>query len=513
MYQNTNLQTRRQFLKKTGTGLLSITAATSLLPILLGNREICLAQELAPNQAVWPDEETLKRVLSAAMSKGARFSDIFLERTVKRYFEIGQHKVQNIHFSIDQGAGVRVMYGEQTGYAYCEDLSADLLQETARSAAALGKSSTKSLIQPLQLLTPDTSITTQKVALGPLAEDKRISVMREAEQAALSFNPAIVDAIIEYDEAIREIMIVNSDGVMVHDVQPVIYFRLNVLAKKGDQRHMGRVRMSAKSGFELFEENSVADLARTAAREAITMLEASDSPSGEMPVVVTGGWGGVMFHEAVGHGLEGDAIAKGASFFVDKIGRKIASEIVTFIDDATLPHLRGSYNIDDEGVPAQRKVLIEKGVLKGYMHDKLSARRLDTHSTGNGRRESFRYPPMVRMSNTFILEGETSAADMIKATPKGLFAKSFDGGVVDTTTGNFTFTVREAYMIENGMLGAPVHRATLIGKGSDALQSIDLVGNDLGFGPGTCGKGQWVPVTSGQPTIRLSKIVVGGTRG
>ncbi|MBN2384751.1 TldD/PmbA family protein [bacterium] len=507
--------TRRQFLRKAGAGLLTVSATSPLLELLLSDQGICLAGELAETESAsfWPNAESLQRVLSVALERGAGFADIYLEYTIKRFFDLRSGKISTVHFSIDQGAGIRTLYGERTGYCYCEEVSPRTLEETARTAASLGKSTTHSLVQPLKNLSFNPAITSQKAELGQLPENRRIELMRRAEDAARAYNPAITDVTVEYEERLKEIMIVNSEGTFVRDVQPLLYFRVNALARKGDQRHMGRSRLCGNCGFELFDQNTVEEQALIAAREAVVMLTAQDSPAGEMPVVVNGGWGGVMFHEAVGHGLEGDAVAKNASFFADKIGQKIASDIVTFVDDATLPHLRGTYNYDDEGVPAQRKVLIEKGILKGYMHDRRSAQKLGAQSTGNGRRQSYCFPPLVRMSNTFILEGSSSPEEIIEATPKGLFAKSFDGGVVDTTTGNFTFTVREAYLIEAGKLTRPVRRATLIGKGSDALLSIDLVGNDLGFGCGTCGKGQWVPVTSGQPTLRLSKIVVGGTRG
>lgn len=506
--------TRRHFMKSAGCGLLSITASSPLLELLIGNRELCFAEELPEvvNEP-WPSKDTLGTALKMSLNRGANFADIFCERTIKRQFEISHKKISNIHFSIDQGAGARVLYGERTGFAYCESLNPKSIEETAELAASLGSRSVAGVFQPLQHVHLKTDVAKQIIPLETLPEDKRITIMREAETAALDFNPFISNATIEYYEEIKEILISNTEGIFVHDVLPMIYFKINVLAKNSTNRHMGRTRISGRTGFELFNNNLAVSKAQEAAKEAITMLDANDSPSGEMPVVVNGGWGGVLFHEAVGHGLEGDAISKGASFFVGKKETRIASDVVTFVDDATIPTLRGSYNIDDEGVPSARKILIEKGILKKFMMDKLSGQKLNEPSTGNGRRQSFRFPPLVRMSNTFILDGPSSPEEIISSTKKGIFAKSFDGGVVDTTSGNFTFTVREAYLIENGELTKPIRRVTLIGKGSEALKSIDMVGNDLRFGVGTCGKGQWVPVTSGQPTLRLSKIVVGGTRG
>jgi len=504
--------TRRDFLKAAGGCVLTLTAS----PLLLE----CLAEKLdfsSPEALPLPYDEpeasksVLEKALKIALTRGADFADIYVEKTIKRTIEMKEGKIKNIRYSVDIGAGVRVLYGENTGFAFCEDLSEYSILNTAKLAASLGKAGNYILPQGLKWIPLSKNILSQKIPITSVGEDKRIIVMRKAEEAARSFDGKIFDVFIDYYDEFKEITIANSKGLFVQDLQPTIYFKVNALAVKGRERQMGRGRVSGRCGFELFDRNPPEGIGKTAAEKAVRMLDARNSPSGEMPVVVNGGWGGVLFHEAVGHGLEGDGVAKGSSYFTGRIGERVASDIVTFVDDATIPNLRGSFNFDDEGTPSQRKVLIEKGILKGFMTDILSAKKLNTVSTGNGRRESFRYSPMVRMTNTFILEGESKPEEIIAATKKGLFAKSFEGGVVDTTSGNFTFTVREAYLIENGKLTAPIKRATLIGKGPDALKSIDMVADDLSFGPGTCGKGQWVPVTSGQPTLRLSKIVVGGT--
>jgi TldD protein len=264
--------------------------------------------------------------------------------------------------------------------------------------------------------------------------------------------------------------------------------------------------------MEFFDQTPPEEPAAMAAREAIAMLDAEEAPSGEMPVVVEAGWGGVLFHEAVGHGLEGDAIHGKYSFYAGKLGQRVASEQIDLVDDGSIPGLRGSSNMDDEGTATRENVLIERGILKGYMHSILSAKQLGAQPTGNGRRESYKDYPLVRMTNTYIRGGEHEPGEIFRNTKKGLYAKAFWGGVVDTASGNFTFSVREAYLIEKGKVAGPVSGATLIGNGPEALRSIDMLGNNLGYGPGTCGKGQWVPVTSGQPTLRLSKITVGGTK-
>jgi len=507
-------RTRREFLKITGKSMLTLTASPFILDFLAKNSELCFAEDTSElpvlKQSV--TKNVIEKALDIALSNGADFADIYLERTVKRTIELSESRIKNIRYSIDIGAGIRVLYGESTGYAYCEDLTESSILKAAKLSANLGKSDNH--IEPEELIRCQlkNNILTQTIPLTSVSEDKRIQAMRKAEEAARAYNNKISNVSIDYYDEFKQISIANSEGNFVDDIQPIVYFKVNALAINNGNRHMGRTRFSGKCGFEIFDQNKPEDSGRMAAEEAIRMLKAKDSPSGEMPVVVNGGWGGVLFHEAVGHGLEADGVAKGNSYFAGRIGERVASDIVTFIDDASIPNLRGSFNFDDEGTPSQRKVLIDKGILKRFMTDILSSRKLNTVSTGNGRRESFRYSPMVRMTNTFILAGKSKPDDIIADTKKGLFAKSFDGGVVDTTTGNFTFTVREAYLIEDGKLTSPVKRATLIGKGADALSSIDMVADDLGFGSGTCGKGQWVPVTSGQPTLRLSKIVVGGTK-
>ena len=292
---------------------------------------------------------------------------------------------------------------------------------------------------------------------------------------------------------------------------PLIWVVIEVLAEKNDVRHKGRVRMSAHQGFEFFDNNDIVAGAIAAAKEAVTMLDARPAPSGAMPVIMNPGWGGVLIHEAVGHGLEGDFVFKGSSIYSDKLGKKVGSSLVTLVDDSAWPNARGTTGFDDEGTPGRRNVLIENGILKGFMHDLISANKLGVAPTGNGRRESYRYIPMPRMTNTFLANGQANADDIIADTPKGIFVRALSGGSVDTISGQFNFIVREAYTIENGKITYPVSGATLIGKGIDVLLNIDAVANNLELGVGICGKGQWVPVTSGIPTIRVADgILVGG---
>ncbi len=457
------------------------------------------------------DPEDLQKILEQALWQGGEFADVFVEHRIRRQISLDQRQIEELHLGVEQGLGVRVVRGESTGYAYADQLGLNAGLQAAQAARTV-------VIQPRPSrvsVTPesrsfDRGLTRAQIPLETLPEDRRIEVVRRAEEAGYAYSEDVVNVMVSYTEDLRRFQILTSEGILTGDEQPVIYFTVQVLAQRGDRRHLGRKRVSIKGGFELFDQISPEEVAREAAREAVAMLDAVDAPAGEMPVVLEKGFGGVLFHEAIGHGLEGDTVAEGSSFYTGKLGEKVGSELVTLLDDATLPHARGSYNVDDEGTPSQKTVLIDRGVLVAYMTDIRSAKKLGLSRTGNGRRESYRYPPLVRMSNTYILSGDTPPEEIIRSTKYGLYCKSFSGGQVDPTSGTFTFTVREAYLIENGELTRPVRGATLIGNGPEVLRTIDLVGNDWDIGPGTCGKGQWVPVTSGQPTLRIGKITVGG---
>jgi TldD protein len=319
-------------------------------------------------------------------------------------------------------------------------------------------------------------------------------------------------AMIDYYDEIRGRVIANSEGIYLQDEQPLLFFIVQAMSDNGKARHMSRERLSMHSGFEMFDQVTPEMVAQRAGREAIAMLEAEDAPAGIMDVVMQNGWGGVLVHEAVGHPLEADNIAKKIGAFTGKMGQKVANEKFTMVDDGTLPGFRGTINYDDEGTPAKRNVLIENGVLKGYLTDILSAKQLGMERTGNGRRESFRYLPIPRMTNTFIEKGSDNPADILASTKKGIYVQSLSGGSVNSVTGVFNFTCREAYLIENGKKTQPIKGATLIGSCMDVISNIDAVGDDLDFGPGICGKGQQAEVTAGMPTVRIRGINVGGSR-
>lgn len=499
---------RREFLKKSACGTGIIMASPLLLNAIHAGNGLSLE---AQSNFLLLGKEDLDKLLRLALSDGGDFADIYVERRLRRRIVMEEGRIASIHLGVDQGVGLRVIAGYATGYAYSEELSTKKLQEAARTASFVARNGGKTAPMPVSQGTVSDLIPAE-IPLEGVAEDERLKAIRRANDAARSYNEKIKQVTVTYEEEVKQIAIANSQGIWVEDKQPLIYFIVHAFATDGTRRHRGRRRISGHMGFEFFDIHKPEEVGTGAAREAVTMLDAIEAPAGQMPVVCSNGWGGVLFHEAVGHGLEADGIQRETSFYTGKMGQLVGSDLVTLVDDATVPNLRGSFNVDDEGTPSQRKVLIEKGVLRGYMYGKLTAQQLGASSTGNGRRESFRHYPLVRMTNTFLLPGPSKPEEIYSSTKNGLYAKEFVGGVVDTTSGSFTFTVREAYLIESGEITQPVKGVTLIGSGPEVLQTIDMVADDLDHAPGTCGKGQWVPVTSGEPTLRIGKITVGGTK-
>ncbi|MDM7914258.1 MAG: TldD/PmbA family protein [Candidatus Eisenbacteria bacterium] len=341
-------------------------------------------------------------------------------------------------------------------------------------------------------------------------QDERVRWLQQADEAARAYHPAVQQVTIEYTDEMQRFAVINSDGQWLEDTMPLAYFRVNAVAVKDGRRVTGLDRISQRLGAEQFDDAAPARSGAEAARIAVAMLEAEEAPAGEMPVILAAG-GGVLFHEAVGHGLEGDFAMRGTSFYSGRIGEVVASDRVSIVDHGGIADLRGSFDIDDEGTVPRQNILIAKGVLQGFMTDRISAQGLDTSRTGNGRRQSYRFPPLVRMTNTFLYQGEDDVDAMIRDTKSGLYARTLGGGEVDTTTGNFTFGVLEGYRIEDGKIGRPVRGANLVGNGPEILKRIDRVGPDLKFWPGTCGKGQWVPISTGAPTLRISSMTVGGS--
>ncbi|UCC80052.1 MAG: TldD/PmbA family protein [Candidatus Zixiibacteriota bacterium] len=495
---------RREFLKSTA----AISAGAALYP---GIMSILSGSGCSPGVRRDLDEDQIAAILEKGLSKGGDFSEVYIEEISSTSFDMSEGSFARATVGVSQGIGVRTAEGPKNGYAYINGFDYREAMAAAEASAYISASGEMGEVASPAKKSPAGYITIE-VPVSDVAETVKMDLIQSAEQAGRDFSPLVKQVDIEYYDHMKRRKIANSNGLRIENEIPLIWVVINVLAEKNGVRHRGRKRLSAHQGFEFFELIDLEEAARAAANEAVTMLEARPAPSGKMPVVLYPGWGGVLMHEAVGHGLEGDAVFRGASIFAGKIGEKVASDLVTLVDDSSWPNARGTTDFDDEGTPGQRNVLIENGILKGYMHDLISARLLNASPTGNGRRESYRHFPIPRMTNTFLENGNAKREDIIAETASGLFVKALSGGSVDTTTGEFNFEVREAYLIENGKITSPVSGASLIGKGIDVLSNIDAIAGDLELGVGICGKGQWVPVTSGQPTARVATgITVGGT--
>ncbi|MDP6493248.1 MAG: TldD/PmbA family protein [Acidimicrobiales bacterium] len=454
----------------------------------------------------------LRDTLHSALRTGGEFAEVFVEdrRSMSALFDDG--RVEELTGGRSRGVGIRVVFGETTGFAHTADLSPEGLRsaaEAASAAASEGGSGLTVALDPVQEVHPGV------VAVLPadVAKARKVALLEEADRVARGEGDAIRQVTVRYADSRRRIQVANSDGLLTGDDQVRTSFSVSCVAVGDGGMQTGRESVGHTVGFELFDRVDVADLARRAARRAITKLDAVPAPSGEMPVVVGPGGGGVLFHEACGHGLEADLVAKSASVFAGRRGEVVAAPFVTLVDDGTMAGEWGCYAIDDEGRPAGRNVLIEDGILTDYMWDRLRARREGCDSSGNGRRQSYRHLPMVRMTNTFLLGGEADPDDIVADTERGVYVAQLGGGQVNTATGDFVFGMSEAYLIENGRITAPIREGNLIGNGPDVLQDIDAIAGDFAMGsPGTCGKdGQGVPVGDGTPTLRVTRLTVGGT--
>ena len=460
-------------------------------------------------------EHDLQGYLSEALSAGGDYADLYFEYVTNTSIGIDEGIVKSASETVTLGVGVRVIAGERTGYAYSDDLAPEKIKKAARVAALIAKgpaSVVKTGFEQAAKHNLYPMITTPHEA----ALDARVDLVKRADAAARAYDKRVFQVQAGYADSIREILVATSDGKLTFDRQPMARMSVSVLAREGSGAPQhgysgggGRVLLD----FFLLEKTPE-HFAKEAARQAIVQLDAIDAPAGESTVVLGPGWPGILLHEAVGHGLEADFNRKGVSAFSGRIGQQVASPLCTIVDDGTIGHRRGSINVDDEGTPSKKNVLIENGVLRGYLQDKLSSTLMKTDSTGSGRRESYQAIPMPRMTNTYMLAGESDPEEIIRSVPKGIYCANFGGGQVDITSGNFVFQATESYLIENGKLGRPVKGATLIGNGPEALKYVSMVGNDLKLdeGVGTCGKdGQSVPVGVGIPTIKIDKMTVGGT--
>ena len=456
-------------------------------------------------------EELLAKIIRKALSNGGDYADIFVGHERPMTIQLEDDKIEKIVSGVDSGVGVRVIFGDKSAYAYSNDFSEDSLINIAKAvSSAVKENRERDIVLDLRSVRPSVDFTI-KYNPQDVAIEKKILLLENANKAAKGISPKIKQVSVIYRDSIQNIRIATSDGTIADDERIYTLALIQVVASEGGNLQTGYEPVGGLIGFELFEENLFEEIAVTAAQKAVNMLSARKAPGGRMPVIISAEAGGTMIHEAIGHGLEADLAQQGLSVYTNKIGQQIASPLITIIDDSTLPNKRGSFRFDDEGVVSQRTVLVEKGILKGYMYDRLTAMKEGISSTGNGRRQSYKDRPIPRMSNTFIAPGDGEPDEIIRSVDKGFFVKKMGGGQVNTVTGEFVFEVSEGYIIEKGQVGEPVRGATLIGNGPEVLKSIDMVGKDLGFSIGTCGKdAQGVPISDAMPTVRIPEIVVGG---
>jgi len=441
--------------------------------------------------------------------------DLYFQTSQQESWVMDDGILREGSFSIEKGVGIRAMSEEKTGFAYCDDLQGNAILQAVNNARAIVRQGQSGSSKIALANRPAPALYTSNNPVdGRSAEDK-VELLKQLDSYTRSLDERIEQVIISLSGGIDHVLVAATDNTLAADIRPLVRLNVTVLMHHGDRREQGSAGGGGRHAYDVFFDTDRAyELAREAVRQATTNLESVATPAGSMPVVLGPGWPGVLLHEAVGHGLEGDFNRKGTSAFSNRMGELVASPLCTVVDDGTLEHRRGSLSIDDEGVPAQCTTLIENGVLKGYMQDKMNARLMGTHSTSNGRRESFAHMPMPRMTNTYMLPGESEPDEIIASVDKGLYAVNFGGGQVDITSGRFVFSLSEAYLIEDGKLTAPVKGATLIGSGPEVMGRISMVGNDLQLdqGIGVCGKeGQGVPVGVGQPTLKIDEITVGGT--
>ena len=461
-------------------------------------------------------EPDLERYLGAALSAGGEYADLYFEYRATSSISLDESLVKGATQGVSVGCGVRVIAGERTGYAYTDDLSPEKILKAAHIAAQIANGPARVSTVGLSELQLSRNLYPVIVAPTDIDIAAKLDLVFRADKAARAYDSRITQVRAGYADEVRHVLTVASDGGITGDFQPLARLSVFCLAQEGKVIQRGSSGGGGRVELRFFlEEKTPEYFAREAARQAIVQLTAVETPAGEMEVVLGPGWPGILLHEAVGHGLEADFNRKKTSAFSGLIGHKVASELCTVVDDGTIPSRRGSLNVDDEGTPTSRTVLIERGILKGYMQDKLSARLTHGAPTGNGRRESYMHIPMPRMTNTYMLAGDSDPQDIIRSVRRGLYAVQFGGGQVDITNGKFVFSASEAYLIEDGQVTRPVRNATLIGDGPEVLKHVSMVGNDLKLdeGIGVCGKdGQSVPVGVGIPTIKVDRLTVGGTR-
>lgn len=463
--------------------------------------------------------DDLQHYLNLIHQHNIDFSDLYFQGSRHESWVLEDGIIKDGSFHIERGVGVRAISGEKTGFAYADEITPDALNAAAIAARGIAIAGQNGKVQAWQKNNAP-SMYTAVDPIDSLPQDEKIALLREADAYIRSLDPNIIQVVVSLSGVHEEILVAASDGTLAADIRPLIRFNCSVIIEKDGKRERGSAGGGGRHDYQALMVTDEQGLptcfafAREAVRQAQVALIAIDAPAGQMPVVLGSGWPGVLLHEAVGHGLEGDFNRKGSSAFSGKLGQKVASELVTVVDDGCMLDRRGSLSIDDEGTPTQKTVLIENGILTGYMQDKLNARLMGMAPTGNGRRESYAHLPMPRMTNTYMLAGLSDPEEIIGSVKNGIYAPNFGGGQVDITSGKFVFSASEAYLIENGKITQPIKGATLIGNGPESMQQISMVGNDLALdkGVGVCGKdGQSVPVGVGQPTLKLDLMTVGGT--
>ncbi len=478
------------------------------------------ALDLARDHVLSPaglQEADLHRALACLHGHAIDAADLYFQVRRTEGWSLEDGAVKNASHSIDQGVGVRAISGEKTGFAYSDEIAVPALLEASKAARAIARSGGDGALAAWRA--PARSGGALYAPLDPietLSADERVRLLEAVDAEARRQDPRVRQVMVSLAAVHDAVLVAASDGTLAGDVRPLVRLNVSVIVEHGGRREQGSAGGGGRVAYGWFlDAERALGFAREAVRQALVNLEAEEAPAGTMPVVLGPGWPGVLLHEAVGHGLEGDFNRKGTSAFAGRIGEQVASRLCTIVDDGTLAERRGSLNVDDEGTPTERTVLIENGVLKGYMQDKLNARLMGMAPTGNGRRESYAHLPMPRMTNTYMLPGPHDPQEIIASVEHGLYAVNFGGGQVDITSGKFVFSASEAYLIEHGRITRPVKGATLIGNGPEAMGRVSMVGNDfaLDAGVGTCGKdGQSVPVGVGQPTLKLDVMTVGGTR-
>jgi TldD protein len=458
--------------------------------------------------------EQLPAILGELAGPGIDAADLYFQGQISESWVLEDGIVKEGSFHLDQGVGVRAQSGEKTGFAYSNAITADALRQAARAARSISRAGQEGRVQAFA--SPQvTRLYDSSSPLDVISRAEKVELLKSVDSATRALDPRIKQVTVSMAGVWERILIAASDGSLGADIRPLVRFNVSVIVEQNGRRERGGHGGGGRTDYRYFlQEDRAMGYAREALRQALVNLEAVPAPAGTLPVVMGAGWSGVLLHEAVGHGLEGDFNRKGSSAYSGRMGEKVASSLCTIVDDGTLAYRRGSLSIDDEGTPTRCTTLIENGVLKGYMQDKLNARLMGAARTGNGRRESYAHLPMPRMTNTYMLAGKSDPQEIIASVERGLYCANLGGGQVDITSGKFVFSTSEAYLIENGKITTPVKGATLIGNGPEAMSRVSMVGNDLALdsGVGTCGKdGQSVPVGVGQPTLKIDAITVGGT--